>query len=62
MLDEYYTNTVYAYGKVDSYTDTYGRTVYNTSNSLGNYKVSGSFNVAGNGTVTLNAVKNKDDE
>ncbi|MCI5729942.1 MAG: Ig-like domain-containing protein [Eubacterium sp.] len=61
-VDEYYTNTVYAYGKVDSYTDTYGRTVYNTSNSLGNYKVSGSFSVTGNGTVTLNAVKNTDDE
>lgn len=61
-VDEYYTNKVYAYGKVDSYTDSYGRTVYDTTNSLGNYKVSGSFNVAGNGTVTLNAVKNKDDE
>lgn len=61
-VDEYDTNTLYAYGKVDSDTDIYGRTVYNTSNSLGNYKVSGSFNVTGNGTVTLNAVKNKDDE
>lgn len=61
-VDEYNTNTVYAYGKVDSYTDTYGRTVYERTNSLGNYKVSGSFNVTGNGTVTLNAVKKKEDE
>ena len=37
-VDEYNTNTVYAYGKVDSYTDTYGRTVYERMNSLGNYK------------------------
>lgn len=61
-VDEYNTNTVYAYGKVDSYTDTYGRTVYERTNSLGNYKVSGSFHVTGNGTVTLNAVKKKEDE
>lgn len=56
-VNEYYTNTVYAYGKVEPYTYADGITTYDTTDSLGRYKVTGSFSVTGNGTVTVNAEK-----
>ena len=48
---------VKVYGSVTEDKDAYGNNVYELENFLGNFKVSGSFYVSGNGTVTLNAQK-----
>lgn len=65
-VDSYYDdydeggyNMVSAFGKVESDTESDGTKHYwlSDSDSLGRYRVSGSFNVTGNNTVTLNGAK-----
>lgn len=52
-----YNNSVEAGGKVDSTTRTDGSKYYWLTDSLGYYRVAGTFSVTGNGTVTLNGTK-----
>lgn len=55
--EDYYYNRVTVYSKVESETYSDGTKYYWTTDSLGKYRASGSFNVTGNNTVTLNAAK-----
>lgn len=57
--DEGQYNIIEAFGKVQSDTESDGKKYYwlSDSDSLGEYRVSGSFNVTGNNTVTLNGIK-----
>lgn len=57
--DEGQYNIIEVFGKVQSDTESDGKKYYwlSDSDSLGEYRVSGSFNVTGNNTVTLNGIK-----
>lgn len=57
-------NTVYAYGKLDTFTDSLTNMTYyyrDYESGIGRFKLSGSFSVAGNTNVTLNATQYADD-
>lgn len=57
--DEGQYNRIDVFGKIESETYSNGKKHYwlSSSDSLGEYRVSGSFNVTGNNTVTLNGIK-----
>lgn len=55
--DESQYNRIDVFGKIESETYSNGKKHYSLADPLGEYRVSGSFNVTGNNTITLNGIK-----